>query len=489
MKNSKLITILKTLNSEEIKRLGKFIESPFFMTSRNCMPLFTILKKYYPGFNENDIEKKKIYEEVYPGKQYGDSKSVSLLSTLSSELYNMCKEFVIQIELEEQSSVHEHLLLNQLRKRDLFKEFAREYSEAKERRKRDNAGAVDFYHNYMLESILSDQNHSLSDVPALLESSTSASEAALTFGILSGYKYISMKGICEHSFNYKARFSLTDAALNALDSRKMLDELKKNDHPSYPYVYANYLVYMLDKEPDNKTNYYLLKETVDKHMEHYGRTEKFILYSVLVSNIIRWENMEHDIEMTKELFGLYKKMLEMKIHKIRDNEDLEISVYRNILSTAFELREMDWAENFIAEFSDELPEGHRQTMKSYSYANLYFLKNEFEKALSYITKVQYDYLLHKIDAKILTFRIYYELGEFEHAYSVLDTTAHYLSNTKKLAPIFVERNTNFIRFANELIKKRTSGKLKDIDFILEKMNAEKAVELRGWLTRKFTELK
>lgn len=489
MKNSKLTTILKTLNEDEFKKLGKFIDSPYFMSSRNCAPLYNILKKYYPGFNESDIEKKKIYEELFPGKNYGDAKSVSLLSTLSSDLYKLCREFLVQIELEEQNPVHENLLLNQLRKRNLFKEFTKQYDEAKHRRNENHIGAVDLYHDYMLENIMSDQNHSTGDITSLLESSTNASEAGLAFGLISGYKYMAMKGICEVSYNIKPRYNFTETMLNYLDNEKFVADLKEHSHPYYPYVYANYLVYMLTLEPDSRAIYNSLKETVENNFEHYGRTEKFILYSVLVSTLIGWDNKHHEPGLVKEMFEIFKKMLEFNIYKIREKEDFEVSNYRNMLMTAFELRELDWAEEFIQKTSGELPVMMRESMMNYSYANLYFLKKDYEKALSYIIKVQYDFPLHKIDAKILTFRIYYELGEYEHAYSVLDTTARYLSNTKELAKVFVERNSNFIKFAGELIKMRTSGKIKDKEHFISRIESEKAVELRGWLIRKINELK
>lgn len=105
------------------------------------------------------------------------------------------------------------------------------------------------------------------------------------------------------------------------------------------------------------------------------------------------------------------------------------------------LRKLEWAEEFITRTSQELPEKLKESMTNHAYANLYFLKNEFNKALGYINRVNCGhYPLHKIDSKTLTFRIYYELGDYEHAFSVLDTTRQYVVNTKDLAKYSVSVN-------------------------------------------------
>lgn len=154
----------------------------------------------------------------------------------------------------------------------------------------------------------------------------------------------------------------------------------------------------------------------------------------------------------------------------------------------FELRKLEWAEEFIQKTSRELPEKLRDSMTNHSLANLFFLKKEFNKALDYISRVNYDYPQHKIDSKTLTFRIYYELGEYEHAISVLDTTRQYLQKGTELAEIFRTCNLNFVKYAAELLRRKTTGSTRELLLTLNKLSAEKSVELSGCLKKKFEEL-
>lgn len=489
MHNSKLIRMLKTLDKQEFKKLDKFVKSPYFFKERHCYPLYNILKKHYPGFNAEDLTNEKIYEELYPGKKYGDRRSVSLLLTQFSDLYKMCKMFLVQLELESEESVCEHLLLEQLRRRKLNKEFERGFSAAVTRRLKNKTGAIDLYNNYKLHFIKGEYEKATGNIKGVLDGYTVSGESALAFGLITAYKYSEIRTICENAYNIKPSHSFVVDFFDSLHSSSLVQKMAETNDPYYPFIYANYLVYMINKEPDNLGHLDELKILLEKRLDDYGRTEKFILYSVIVSALVRLENTDYKIERTYELFDVYNIMFRKGIYKYKDEEALEASAFRNILSVAFELRKLDWAEEFITRTSAELPEKLRDSMKNHAYANLYFLRKEHNKALSYINRVNYDYPLHKIDSKTLTFRIYYELGDYEHAFSVLDTTRQYVVNTKDLAKIFRERQLNFLKYASELIRRKTTGNKRDIELTLKKLTAEKAVELSGWLKRKFEELR
>jgi len=489
MHNSKLIRMLKTLDKQEFKKLDKFVKSAYFIKERHCHPLYNILKKHYPGFNAENISKEKIYEELYPGKKYGDGRSVSLLLTLSSELYRMCKLFLVQLELEAETSVSEHLLLEQLRRRKLNKEFERGFSAAAARRLKNKTGAIDHYNNYKLHFIKGEYEKSSGNIKGVLDGYTVSGESALVFGIITAYKYSEIREICENAYNIKPPHSIVVDFFDSLNSTMLVNKMKENNDPYYPAVYANYLVYNINKEPQETKYLNALRTLLAENLDDYGRTEQFILYSVVVSALIRLENADHNIERTNELFEVYNTMFRKGIYKYKDNENLEAAAFRAILSVAFELRKLDWAEEFITRTSAELPEKLKESMTNHAYANLHFLRKEHNKALGYINRVNYDYPLHKIDSKTLTFRIYYELGDYEHAFSVLDTTRQYVVNTKDLAKIFRERQLNFLKYASELIRRKTTGNKRDIELTLKKLTAEKAVELSGWLKRKFEELR
>ena len=138
-------------------------------------------------------------------------------------------------------------------------------------------------------------------------------------------------------------------------------------------------------------------------------------------------------------------------------------------------------------YSAELPGEFAEGMKDYALANLHFTKGEFESALKRIINIRYDYPLHKMDAKMLQFKIYYELGNFEQGFNLLDTTKHHLASADDMNEHMRKRYTNFIKLAAELLKAKTGSK-KDTGYLLEKFRSAKAVESQTWLIEKVEEL-
>lgn len=72
-------------------------------------------------------------------------------------------------------------------------------------------------------------------------------------------------------------------------------------------------------------------------------------------------------------------------------------------------------------------------MYNFSYAHLHFTKENYQSALEYIGKVNYDLFIFKMDARVLLMKIYYELSYFEQIISLLDSTSHFLRNTKEFS--------------------------------------------------------
>jgi hypothetical protein len=267
----------------------------------------------------------------------------------------------------------------------------------------------------------------------------------------------------------------------------MLDELKINNSSLYPYIYANHQVYMMNKEPQNHEHYNKLKETIENNPENFGHTEKYMLYQALETYIVVQLEQKQHKENAEELFNIYKKALTLGVYKVSPDGYLEPTVFRNIFTAAKDVNELAWAEDFVNKYSPELPEEFAEGMKDYALANLHFIKGEFEKALGRIVNIKYDYPLHKIDAKVLQFKIYYELGHIEQAFNMLDTTRHYLSTANDINVMIKERNSNFIKHASELLKIKT-GSSKDAGYIIEKLKSDKAVESQSWLLSKLKEI-
>ncbi len=482
MHNSTLVTLLKTLSKNEFSELEKFISSPYFSRERDCTALLQVLKVSHPQFEGSDILKESVFEKLYPARSFNDPKLASRFSSMCGELYKLCKEFLIISGLAMEETQKRHLLLKQLNRKKLQKEFTSEYKKVTENRSEGGGGADRFLDDYHLSQVYASSRQQHGDMNGLFEANKNGGDNALAFALIMAYRYLQAKDVAL-SFGIEPGYSFSSSVMENLDAEKMLDSIFKNNDPFYPQIAAYVMQYKMINDIHGEKYSDKLGEILETYRDKFGHTEKYILYNALGQILVKKGNKDNSDEMTRKLFSIYKKILEEGVYKYTPQDIFNPTLYRNILSTAFELRELKWAENFIHTTSGELPEDLRQSMRDYSFANLYFLSRDFPKALGYIVNIKYDYYLHKIDAKVLQFKIYYELSSFEQAYSVIDTAKHYLAG-KGISQTYKERNMNFLKYAYKLVKTKTSSGRKDTGFIIKKLENEKAVESKGWLISK-----
>ena len=94
MRESKLIRIIESLNSEEFYRFGEFVNSPFFNKNKNITALFNFIRKYYLKFDNNNFTKEKAFAYIFPNEEYSDSK----LRVLMAKLLKLLEDYLVYMK-------------------------------------------------------------------------------------------------------------------------------------------------------------------------------------------------------------------------------------------------------------------------------------------------------------------------------------------------------------------------------------------------------
>ena len=189
----------------------------------------------------------------------------------------------------------------------------------------------------------------------------------------------------------------------------------------------------------------------------------------------------------REFFEILKLDLE-KENLQGLNHILSQNFYKNILQNAAELKEFEWADEFIESYKNELRTDYREAVYCYCKAYLEAEKNNYEKSLDYLAKLKTDEVYLKIDLKLLQARLYYELNEYDVLVSAIDSIRHFLKDNKFIAENRRSQLSMFVRFLSAL----NNAQLKKEEFkIMElKENIQKAEDLqwKDWFVKKVEEL-
>jgi hypothetical protein len=190
----------------------------------------------------------------------------------------------------------------------------------------------------------------------------------------------------------------------------------------------------------------------------------------------------------REQFEIYDKILSLGLHKWSESDEFSIHLFRNIVLSALSQNELEWLKNFISKFSGELAPDDRENMKHFSLANLNYAGKNYEKALDHISKINFNFIYYKLDIKNLMFKIYYDMNLIDAAGSVLESIRQYLKDAKERSSSNKVRNKNFVKFAKELIKIRTSANKINPEFFHKKIRDEDLLFSKNWLLERADKL-
>ena len=190
-----------------------------------------------------------------------------------------------------------------------------------------------------------------------------------------------------------------------------------------------------------------------------------------------------------ELFELYEEMLDENLVMGEGEESMHITIFNNIVSLAIRLNKLSWAKNFIEKYSGYLMPEFRETMVNFAYAQYYFSEKQFEKALAFIGKVNFENYYLKSGSRVLQLKIYYELGYTESFFSLYDSLKHYLSHDKLIPADKKQSDTELVSSIGKLYRLKLEWTPHNFEAVDETIRKEKPGPDKTWLIQKFEEIK
>ena len=85
MYESKLLSLLNTFSSKEMRELTEFVASPYFNKNGELVDFTRLLRSYHPVFSKKKLERQAFYKKLYPGETY-DEKQLNYLMSFTLKL-------------------------------------------------------------------------------------------------------------------------------------------------------------------------------------------------------------------------------------------------------------------------------------------------------------------------------------------------------------------------------------------------------------------
>ena len=476
MKNSQLIKLLKTFNPKDIIKFSEFITSPFFNKNTNVIKLYDAIRKAYPNFEQEKLTKENLFSSIFPGRKFNDN----TLRLLIHYLYEKAKEFITHSRLRKETFRYTEVLLNELLDRQLYNESGKTLKKVIfELGKSDYKDAEYFQYKFVMEY---EKLYYFQKIhQSKYEKYFTKSNIETPFKNLTNYFFLKVLTFYSIVLNTKILYNIDIDTVLFEKLFSNFDYELFNDSPLIQIYYNIILVLTTDEEK----YFYTIKELMLKHEKSLVPMRLYDIY-INLENYCRRNIRAGVIKFKREFFEIMKLDLEKKIYKVEPY--MSQNFYKNILQNAAELKEFEWANNFIESYKDELRADYREAVYCYCKAFIEAEKNNFEKSLDYLSTLKTDELYLKIDVKLLQARLYYELNEYDGLNSAIDTTRHFLKSNKFIAENRRVQFSTFIKFLSAL----NNARLKKDEYKTKELkeNILKAEELqwKDWFVKKVEEL-
>jgi len=483
-RDTKLIVFLQTFSKKELGEFEKFIISPYFKQGRDLLPLYKAIIKFHPDFLSQEFNEENIFKEIYPDTNFGDRKSRDILKTLSSSLLKMAEEFMVISNFSRNKILKNRIMLEELLDRDLVKYYEkyRDTAEAELNIEGELSGKI-ILEKYFLDGIDTQYFNIILDHKNYLKKGFRSGEYLSDYYIINLLRIAKLKSFSEIGSNIKSEENISDQLLAGLNMEMILDAYK--DSPHFVFIGFHYYSYLSISNKCDAGHYAKAKEIFYRHKSKLSRMEKVYFYA----DLLNIQNIGYQFinfsARRREIFDLLVSCIDDDAYKMYNESYMQPDFYRNFIINAIYLKEFEIAVKFTEKYTEELKPVFRKDMKFYSRAMISFGKAHYEEALVNISKVKYALVNFKVDVKILSLKIYYELKLTEQAYSMADTFKHNLKSNNEIPEELNLSYFNFIKYYIKLLNLTEKENKDEALYMKSEIEKEKIIAQKNWLIEKF----
>ncbi len=483
MQQSQLLKTLQTLDKSEWRRFHNYLRSPFFSQRADLLRLAEHLEKQLAREpSAADFSKAKAWQKVFPPDSYRDKAfDEKELRYLMSYLLAAAENFLAQIELEADPAQHKLLIFNALKRRGLEQRAEPKLAKllpiaigTAQRRSLERS------HRELLNR---QQRHAEIEVSSVVRNFTHDLVAET---LREGCAFVEMQIASPDSYRDDGSdFPLLAVVLDFCEQQRLVDE-----SPAIALLFHTFrMLEAMHGIPiaigSGEAAFFEVKKRLDESPELPAalRREAWLR---AINFAIRQQN-QGSRAFGEEAFHLYQTGIENGL--ILENGQLSKKAYSNTLVLALlvgpDSYRDAWAEDFLKNYRQFLPEHERENTYRHNLATLFFKQKQFGRVLETLQNVQFTDSLHNLDDRRLLLCSYLELGEWPALESLLDSFGIWLRRAKNLG-YHREIYANLVKFTRKLmeLRQQAGATAEQFERLREEVAGAKNVAAREWLLEK-----
>lgn len=440
MEDSKLVRILKTLDSKEFRRFRNHIHSPNYNKNQNHIALLDFISKHYPTFDSPKFTEEQVYKKLYPNTIYKSD----TITKMVSRLFRLLVDFLSIESTINDDKVTEFNLLNEYADRNLINDFDRlskkmDKQYAKQKTKQNTE---QYYNIFLLERL---KNKVIS---TRLDKGTGDAHFKNVGNALDlHYFYTKLIYACQ-----VLNRSIVVKGIEIEDYNKdIIEIIPKTPYINHKIIDMWYTAYLMLSQEDKMSYYHILKTKLYDNPDLVAPLQMRNLFTYLENIAIRF--IKPKTSMFKEVFELYNFQLD---HHVFLSEEINIpGLMKNYMTVSLNLGEVDKATQFLAGIKDNVIDKYPENYR-FCEAMLLFEKGEYLLALDVLNEFNFSNVIMKLNERIMRLKIYYHLEYFDTLDDTLNSFRVFLTYNKDiLNDRILDTNRRFSSHLTKILKTLT----------------------------------
>jgi len=478
MISSKLLVLLQSFSRYELKSFHKFILSPFHNENSDLVKLFEIIdhELQQTGWDKNQnskLGKNIVWKKIRGNAKYQDEQLRRLCSDLTKKAY----EFLAFNQMKKNPINEIIYLLPNINTPQLNKHFQGSTRQAQLIHEKSNLQNADFhFSNYKIKY---QQHLNIEKNTTKLPSFEKFEES--DYHLDAYYIIHKLKNYCDY-LAYK-NIAAVEPSIHLFPD--FIENIKNSDYINEPCIKSFYYITKMLSFPEEEMFFQKAKSTLEKNGDYFSQLELNTIYIYLKNYCIDTKINNGQFTYFHQLFDIFKTLLKSEINFT--NGMLDPREYKNIITVGLHIKEFNWTENFIQQYTNRLPKESQDNDLNYNLAKVYFHQEQYEKVIEQLREVEYKNLTYALGGKLMLLKTYYELDEMSPLSSLLDSYSIYLRRNKLISKELKQQYLNVLRFTRKLASTAPYDK-KGIQKLKEQINNCKALAAKSWLLEKVAEL-
>ncbi|MBK8553222.1 MAG: hypothetical protein IPL53_20045 [Ignavibacteria bacterium] len=355
MKDTRLLKLIKSFTKEELKSFEKFLQSPFLKPARDTSELYYYIIKFYPDYDTSKLEKEKVFEKLFKGESYNEKKLLNLIFDLTKAAEDyLALNTMMEDETELLLSLSKGYMkknlsdesnrINKLIEKKLQPGFSQNKDYVSKFRK------LSYLKSFYFTEVHDFEKHLINEKEYF--------EASAVQFIIDYTRIIESVSTANTTYGINLKSNFIDAVMESFDLEKLLKALEKSENKNKYLILLHYYIVKSKIENENISFYELLKDTFYELLPELDREEKCFIFNHLATYCVR--KFGKDSKFLKEMFEVYKAMVENNAYSESESEYMQVPTYRNIIFSCISLKETKWFEHFIKNYSGCIHPDHRE---------------------------------------------------------------------------------------------------------------------------------